>query len=84
MLVLPRSSNPKRIRENLHGFLVPSDTTCRLVGERELGDEGEQTAAEASCGSALLGEGMEDAVVAVFLTDQEMEVIGGLDGTLGR
>lgn len=83
-LVLPRSSNLKRIQENLQGFLMPSDATDRLGGENELGAQGEQAGAEASCGNVLLGEGAEDARMAVFLTDEDLEAINALDGTLAR
>lgn len=70
VVVLPRSSNAQRIEENLRSFLVPPSGDCRAASIGEMTERGEDM--------------MGGELVAVFLTQDEMDAIGALDGTLGN
>ncbi|CAM9544671.1 unnamed protein product [Ascophyllum nodosum] len=70
VIVLPRSSNPDRIRENLLSF-VEDGVLVSLAG----GGAGE--------GGGCPAESGRPAAVKVFLSDEEMRAMDRLDGILG-
>ncbi|CAN0018619.1 unnamed protein product [Scytosiphon promiscuus] len=84
-IILPRSSNPERMRENLRRFVdvdesfgsATDDGVQRLEGG---GDGG--AAAEQRCETGRYSE--RDASVNVFLTPEDVRAIDSLDGTIGN
>lgn len=80
-VILPRSSNPDRIRENLRLFV---DDDAGGVSPSGRDGAARRPAAGAGIGQGCrAGESGSGQVLEVFLTDEEVRAIDGLDGTFG-
>ncbi|CAM9785058.1 unnamed protein product [Pylaiella littoralis] len=82
-IILPRSSNSERIGANLRTFVKGIDGTSSSIKD----DDAKGSADDGGGGAdqaCRVGESKHGAAVHVFLTDEDVDAINRLDGTIGR
>lgn len=91
VIILPRSSDSGRIRENLRGFVGEQLSSPPEDGTRSAREDRAKAATLKGSDSDNGGDGVSqgcatgggDVTVNVFLTDDDVRAIDRLDGTIG-
>lgn len=79
-MVLPRSSNLDRIRENLRLFVSDAGDVSSSARDKVARRSADRAGAGQGCRTGEFGGGQ---AVEVFLTGDEVRAIDRLDGTIG-